>query len=115
MLVLSRKKGEKVRIDGDIEICVVSIHGDKVRLGFNAPPDVRVDREEVWQQVIAAGAHWRYAHLFSGQDYLGPVKCSTKRQAEAARQAHTAGHASNWGLVTASEDRPQLDRGVMGG
>lgn len=115
MLVLSRKLGEKVRIDGDIEICVVSIHGDKVRLGFNAPPNVRVDREEVWQAIVAAGAHWRYAHLFTGQDYLGPVKCSTKRQAEDARQTHTAAHASNWGLVTDSEERPIVDKRTVTG
>ena len=48
MLVLSRKKHEVVRIGDDIEICVLAIVGDKVRLGIEAPRDVPVHREEVY-------------------------------------------------------------------
>lgn len=47
MLVLSRKLGEKVVIGGNITITVVEVRGDKVRLGFLAPKDVTVNREEV--------------------------------------------------------------------
>jgi carbon storage regulator len=47
MLVLSRRVGETVVIDGDIRVTVVAIHGDKVRLGFTAPEAVAVDREEI--------------------------------------------------------------------
>jgi carbon storage regulator len=47
MLVLSRKVGEKVVIDGCITVTVVAVDGNKVRLGFTAPHDVRIDREEV--------------------------------------------------------------------
>lgn len=46
MLVLSRHKDESIWI-GDIEVMVVEIRGDKVRLGIEAPPDVPVDRDEV--------------------------------------------------------------------
>ena len=46
MLVLSRRQNEKVLIgDGLIEVVVVEIRGDKVRLGFSAPDDVSVDRK----------------------------------------------------------------------
>lgn len=48
MLVLSRKKNEKIEIaDGTIVITVVEIRGDKVRLGFTAPADIDVHRSEV--------------------------------------------------------------------
>ncbi len=47
MLVLTRKLGEKVVIDGCITVEIVAVDGNKVRLGISAPPEVRVDREEV--------------------------------------------------------------------
>jgi carbon storage regulator len=53
MLVLSRHIGETVVIDGDIRVTVVSIQGDKVRLGFTAPASVTIDREEVHQRRAA--------------------------------------------------------------
>ena len=48
MLVLSRKKDEKIVIGDDITIMVVEIRGDKVRLGVDAPKEVTVHREEIW-------------------------------------------------------------------
>lgn len=47
MLVLSRKKGEKIIIAGNIVITVVEIRGDKCRLGVDAPIEIPVDRQEV--------------------------------------------------------------------
>jgi carbon storage regulator len=47
MLVLTRRVGEEIVIDGDIRVVVVSVKGDKVRLGVTAPPSVAVDRKEV--------------------------------------------------------------------
>mgnify|MGYP000896337763 CR=1 FL=1 len=47
MLVLSRKKNERIRIGDDIYITVVEIRGDKCRLGIDAPKEVAVHREEV--------------------------------------------------------------------
>jgi carbon storage regulator len=47
MLVFARKKDEWIDIGDGIEICVVEIRGDKVRLGINAPRDVKVHRREV--------------------------------------------------------------------
>ena len=50
MLVLSRKRNEQIVIDdGRIVVSVVEIHGDKVRLGVEAPKDVEVDRREVYE------------------------------------------------------------------
>ena len=50
MLVLSRKVGEKVIIDGCITVTVVAVDGNKIRLDITAPPEVRIDREEVHRQ-----------------------------------------------------------------
>jgi carbon storage regulator len=47
MLVLSRKKGESVVVNGNITIVVVDVRGDKARIGIEAPADVPVYRSEV--------------------------------------------------------------------
>jgi carbon storage regulator len=51
MLILSRKKNEKIRIGDGITIIVVEIRGDVVRLGIDAPKDVPVHREEVYEAI----------------------------------------------------------------
>jgi carbon storage regulator len=60
MLVLSRQRDESIMIGDDIEITIVDIRGEKVRLGINAPPHVPVHRKEVYEAIIrekqAAGA-----------------------------------------------------------
>ncbi|MBX3443317.1 MAG: carbon storage regulator CsrA [Planctomyces sp.] len=48
MLVLSRKQDEKIIIGDSITLMVVSIQGDKVRLGIEAPKHVSIHREEVY-------------------------------------------------------------------
>jgi carbon storage regulator len=47
MLVLSRRVGETIVIDDQIRVTVVAVHGDRVRLGIVAPPEVPVDRQEI--------------------------------------------------------------------
>lgn len=47
MLVLSRKVGEKIVIDGGIVLTVVKIEGGQVRLGIDAPGHIKVYREEI--------------------------------------------------------------------
>jgi carbon storage regulator len=48
MLVLSRKCGETIVIDDRIRVTVESVQGGRVRLSIEAPPDVAVDRKEIW-------------------------------------------------------------------
>ncbi|CAB4191545.1 CsrA RNA-binding global regulator CsrA [uncultured Caudovirales phage] len=55
MLVLTRKKEEKILIGDDVVVQVLEIRGDKVRLGITAPRDVRVDREEVREDIKRHG------------------------------------------------------------
>jgi carbon storage regulator len=47
MLILSRKKGESIIINNNIEIVITSIEGDQVKLGINAPSDIDIFRKEV--------------------------------------------------------------------
>ena len=56
MLVLTRMRDESVVIGHDVEVRVVDIRGDKVRLGFTAPSHVSVDRREVYEQKHPRGA-----------------------------------------------------------
>lgn len=51
MLVLSRQRDETIMIGDDIEITVVDIRGDKVRLGITAPSHVSVHRKEVYDAI----------------------------------------------------------------
>jgi len=51
MLVLTRKKGEKIIIDDNIELTVVEIEGNKVKLGIDAPKSIEVHREEVYRRI----------------------------------------------------------------
>ena len=51
MLVLSRKQDEKIMIGDNITLMVISIQGDKVRLGIDAPKEVSIHREEVYKLI----------------------------------------------------------------
>lgn len=51
MLILSRKKGESIVIDDQIEIVVVDIRGDQIKLGVNAPKTLKVYRKEVYDAI----------------------------------------------------------------
>jgi carbon storage regulator len=53
MLVLSRQRDETIMIGDDIEITVVDIRGDKVRLGITAPTRISVHRKEVYEAIKA--------------------------------------------------------------
>lgn len=51
MLVLIRKPNQKIRIGNDIEIEILSVKGQQVRIGIDAPKEVVVHREEVYQRI----------------------------------------------------------------
>jgi carbon storage regulator len=51
MLVLSRQRDETIMIGDDIEVTVVDIRGDKVRLGISAPKEIAVHRKEVYEAI----------------------------------------------------------------
>ena len=51
MLVLSRQKDESIMIGDDVEITIVDVRGDKVRLGITAPKAIAVHRKEVYEAI----------------------------------------------------------------
>ena len=51
MLVLSRKKNEKIIIGGNIEVTIVELNGNRVRLGIDAPTEISVHRSEVYEAI----------------------------------------------------------------
>ncbi len=51
MLVLTRKKEQSIIIGDNIEITIVDIQGDQVRLGINAPKNVTIYRKEVYMEI----------------------------------------------------------------
>lgn len=64
MLVISRKKDESVVIGDCIVITIVDIRGDKVRLGIEAPKEIAVHRQEVYEALRA----WQDEQLVRDQD-----------------------------------------------
>ena len=54
MLILTRRVGEKTIIDGDIEVAILGIKGNQVRIGIQAPVHISVHREEIYQRIQKA-------------------------------------------------------------
>lgn len=51
MLVLTRQRGERIMVDDNIIITIIEVRGDKVRIGIEAPRDVSVHREEIYNEI----------------------------------------------------------------
>ncbi len=75
MLVLSRQRDETVVIGDDIEIKIVDIRGDKVRLGITAPPHISVHRKEVYEAIQKEN---QAAACISPQDLAGVTAAAAK-------------------------------------
>jgi carbon storage regulator len=89
VLTLTRSVGETIRIGDDIEVHVVEVRGGTVRLGFKAPREVAIHREEVYRQIAEA-------NLLAAQvtaDSLGALAAFTPSAAtsEAAGEAVAEG------------------------
>ena len=53
MLILTRKVGESVKINSDTTVTVIGLDKNQIRLGFDAPMDVTIHREEVYDRIEA--------------------------------------------------------------
>jgi carbon storage regulator len=95
MLVLSRQRDETIMIGDEIELTVVDIRGDKVRLGIKAPPRIAVHRKEVYDAIRRENEQ---AAQLTGGD-LGAVGSSDVAPGRAQRSsippaAHLSGRSS---------------------
>jgi carbon storage regulator len=52
MLILTRKPGESLYIGDNVKVTIVEIKGHQIRVGIDAPPELRIYREEIYQQII---------------------------------------------------------------
>lgn len=75
MLVLSRKKNESIVIDENIVITVVEIRGDKVRLGIQAPKEVPIHRNEIYEAICNERAAQSSAEQTASEprDHVSPT------------------------------------------
>jgi len=53
MLILTRKAGEAIIINSDVKVTVLSVEGNQIRLGINAPKEIAVHREEIHNRILA--------------------------------------------------------------
>jgi carbon storage regulator len=66
MLVLTRRCGEKLVIAEEIVVTVIAVEGNKVRLGFDAPTSVRVDRQEIHERRQAEDSYLAGSERMAG-------------------------------------------------
>lgn len=99
MLVLSRQRDESIVINHNIEVVIVDIRGDKVRLGINAPEEITVHRREVEEAVLREGQVKSHAH--HDTDKLSQFK---GRMRAALSELSTQRHSIS------EENRPIIDR-----
>ena len=64
MLILTRRVGETLMIGDEVSVTVLGVKGNQVRLGVNAPKDIAVHREEIYQRIL----HERTGHERMGHD-----------------------------------------------
>lgn len=62
MLVLTRRVNEKIRINDDIVITLLGVRGNQYKIGIEAPIEVKVHREEIWQRIQDS----------NGAEYISP-------------------------------------------
>ncbi|NBP87280.1 MAG: carbon storage regulator [Planctomycetia bacterium] len=79
MLVLSRQRDESIMIGDNIVVTIVDIRGDKVRLGINAPSEVPVHRQEVYEAIQRENLQ---ASALAPDDTQGLGKLAAKRSAK---------------------------------
>jgi len=65
MLVLSRKPGEAINLGKDIKICIISIDADRVKIGIEAPLELKILRAELLEEVKSVNIEAINAKIFS--------------------------------------------------
>ena len=101
MLVLSRQRDETIMIGDEIEITVVDIRGDKVRLGINAPTRIAVHRKEVYDAIRRENEQAAQFH-----DGLAPNDLDVLRRTISPGPAKTKNRERTAGLTARASPSP---------
>ncbi len=103
MLVLSRQRDETIMIGDEIEISIVDIRGDKVRLGINAPTRIAVHRKEVYEAIKrenAQAARLGMTDLDSLAQTIQPGPARRAQRDDANKAPKTHNPAASLGATT---------------
>jgi carbon storage regulator len=111
MLVLSRQRDETIMIGDDVEITVVDIRGDKVRLGITAPRKIQVHRKEVYDAIKREN---QQAAKLSPRDVSDIVDRDAERKSSQKRPSGGEGGTLEMKSPGAVEGRSQDKRPVDG-
>lgn len=73
MLILTRRVGETLMIGDEVSVTVLGVKGNQVRLGVNAPKDIAVHREEIYQRIQhERSMQMHMGHLEQGGNFAPP-------------------------------------------
>lgn len=103
MLVLSRQRDETIMIGDEIEITVVDIRGDKVRLGITAPTRIAVHRKEVYEAIKRENEH---AAKLGGQNGIAPGDLDAIERSISPGPAKTRSRAGGASRLAARAEPP---------
>lgn len=90
MLLLTRKLGENIRIGDDVKITIVEVKGNHVKLGIDAPPSVKVHREEIYERIQQENRRNQAQSAGNSQD---PGTTPGSAGTDASRSANGSGGA----------------------
>lgn len=117
MLVLTRRPGESIIIAGDIKITVVNVGPGRVKIGIEAPPHVRVDRQEIHEKIehsadvlAAVGESIANANCNTMVGSGGDTAAMTPALAPAADSGVTPAHVVTATPVAAAPGAGKLDK-----
>jgi len=72
MLILTRRVGETLMIGDEVTVTVLGVKGNQVRIGVNAPKEVAVHREEIYERIKREQANERSQSSSAGGDFVEP-------------------------------------------
>ncbi len=105
MLILTRKPGESLYIGDDVKVTIVEIKGNQIRVGIDAPADLRIYREEIYKQILEENKNAAEA-VMSGsalEHLTGTWKGMGKESPKGGRLSQ----ASRSGGLASSSHQPQ--------
>jgi carbon storage regulator len=78
MLVLSRRKGESIIIQDEIEIIILGVEGDNIRLGIEAPKNIEVFRKEIYKSIQDSNRESAAHNQINVEELMKYIKRSDK-------------------------------------